>query len=143
MWGIRFHSRQKRRPLWRALALAYALLLQSILGPAAANAHAFAMAEHEVFGLGMLCLEDGRVVVADPGKSAPQQQAPASDCLSCKTACASTFGVAALPLPETAPLYVVSGPDQWVSIVPVNDRLPRPARYTSDLATRAPPIALI
>jgi hypothetical protein len=143
MRGFLFYSRGKRRSIWRVLALAYMLLLQSILGPAVANAHAFAMAQHEALGLGMLCLEDGQVVVADPGKSAPQEQAPQGDCLSCKIACASTFGVAALPLPEAAPLYIISGLDQWVPALPTDEILPRPARYTSDLATRAPPSALI
>jgi hypothetical protein len=139
----KYTHRRVRRPLWLALAFAYALLLQSILGTAAASAHAFAMAQHEALGLGMLCLEDGRVTVADPSRTAPESQAPAEDCLSCKTACAAGCGTATLPLPEADPLYVISGFGQAGSWpIAISDR-PLPARFASDLASRAPPTATI
>ena len=88
-----------KRPVFRTLALAYALLLQAILGPTLANAHAFAQAEHEALGLGVLCLEDGRVTVADPGKSAPARPGAAIDRLACQIACSVGVIVPALPEP--------------------------------------------
>jgi len=143
MRGATFLSSLRRRPLWPILALAYVLLFQSVLGQAAANAHAFAMAQHEALGLGMLCLEDGRIVVADPAKSAPQDQTPEGDCLSCKIACGAAIGMPVLPLPETAALFIIppsatTAPTPRVDIV-----VARPARFPSDLAAQAPPAALI
>jgi hypothetical protein len=143
MRGTTFLSRLRRRPLWPILALAYALLFQSVLGQAVANGHAFAMAQHEALGLGMLCLEDGRIVVADPAKSAPRDQTPEGDCLSCKIACAAAIGMPVLPLPETAALFIVP-PTATIALASrVDIIVARGALFPSDLAAQAPPAGLI
>ncbi|MBI2254134.1 MAG: hypothetical protein HYU58_05910 [Proteobacteria bacterium] len=119
--------------------LAYALLIQSILGPAVAGAHAFAMAQHEALGLTALCA-DGSVTSNEP---AHERQAPEGDCFSCKIACTASFGVAALPVPETAATYVATDFAQLHLLPPADDEWPSPVRYKSDLASRAPPASLI
>jgi len=133
------HPERRRKLLWPVLALAYALLVQSILGPAAASAHAFAMAQHEALGLSHLCA-DG---TGAPSSPAPQNQEPAGDCLSCKIACTANFGVAALPVPETPAIYTATNHADQPLPLPADDQAPRSARYASDLASRAPPAALI
>lgn len=125
--------------MWPVLALAYVLLVQSILGPAAASAHAFAMAQHEALGLSHLCADGSDA----PGNPAPQNQAPEGDCLSCKIACTASFGVAALPVPETPAIYIATLHIGQFLQLPADDLAPRSARYASDLASRAPPAALI
>lgn len=143
MRGPNFLSKLRRRPLWPVLALAYVLLFQSILGTAAASAHAFAMAQHDALGLGMLCLEDGRIVVADPATSAPGQQAPEGDCLACKIACAAAIGMPMLPLPEAAAEFVIY-PRALVASAPAAEIVfARAVLFPSDLASRAPPASLI
>nr|WP_298684177.1 hypothetical protein [uncultured Dongia sp.] len=143
MRATNFLKPLRRRSLWPILALAYALLFQTTLGQAAANAHAFAMAQHEALGLGMLCLEDGRIVVADPAKSAPQDQAPDGDCLACKIACAAAIGMPVLPLPEAAALFIVPSSATIAPTPRVAGIVARAALFPSDLAAQAPPAALI
>lgn len=94
-------------------------------------------------GLGMLCLEGGRVVVADPGKTAPQNQAPEGDCLACKIACAAAVGMPVLLQPDTVATFIIY-PTQSIVFSPRPDTiLARLARFQSDLTTRAPPAVLI
>ena len=143
MRGPSFLSKLRRRSLWPVLALAYVLLFQSILGLAAANAHALAMAQHEVLGLGMLCLEDGRIVVADPAKSAPDSQVPDGDCLACKIACANAQIGLTLPPPPALPLHVPAVSSVVSHLLGEAVALPGSSRYHSDLANRAPPAARI
>jgi hypothetical protein len=121
------------------LALAYALLVQSILGPAAASAHAFAMAQHEALGFTHLCA-DGSGAPAAP---TPKNQTPEGDCLSCKIACTASFGVAGLPVPESPAIHIASSYTPQQLPLAADDLKPRSARYASDLASRAPPAALI
>lgn len=138
--------RQKRlsliafdKPVFRTLALAYALLLQSILGSALASTHAYAMAEQQALGLAMLCAEGG---LALPGKQAPTSPASDRDCFNCKTACIGLGGQLDLPPPQ-AP--------RPAAIVPIQAPAPRAiaqqafsrtSRFPSDLANRAPPARL-
>ncbi|WP_368412871.1 hypothetical protein [Dongia sp.] len=143
MRGPSFLSKLRRRSLWPVLALAYVLLFQSILGLAAANAHALAMAQHEVLGLGMLCLEDGRIVVADPAKSAPDSQVPDGDCLACKIACAAAIGMPVLPAPDATAEFIIY-PRAVIATAPLAEiPFARFALFPSDLPSRAPPAALI
>lgn len=143
MRRVTFLKALRRRPLWPVLAFAYVLLAQSILGNAAASAHAFAMAQHEALGLGVLCLENGKMAVADPARTAPQEQMPAGDCLACKIACAAAIGMPVLPQPDMVALFTIH-PD--VSLVPssrTDDILARLVLFPSDLPSRAPPADLI
>lgn len=133
------HPLRRRKHLWPVLALAYALLIQSILGPAAASAHAFAMAQHEALGLAHLCADGSGA----PTAPTPKNKAPEGDCLSCKIACTSSFGVAGLPVPETPAIHIASAQAGQHLPLPADDPAPRAARYASDLASRAPPAALI
>lgn len=143
MRGPGILSTLRRRPLWPILALSYMLLFQSTLGNAAASAHAFAMAQRDALGLGMLCLQDGHVVVADPRKSAPQDQAPEGDCLACKVACAAAIGIPVLPLPETAALFIIYPPQSSIPAPRAEVFAGRSVLFPSDIASRAPPAALI
>lgn len=133
------HTERRRKRLWPVLALAYALLIQSILGPAAASAHAFAMAQHEALGFAHLCADGSGA----PTAPTPKNQAPEGDCLSCKIACTASFGIAALPVPEAPAIHIASGFPRQQLPLPADDLAPRSARYASDLASRAPPAALI
>jgi hypothetical protein len=139
MRGRSTHPERRRKHLWPVLALAYALLVQSILGPAAASVHAFAMAQQEALGLSHLCADGSDA----PSNPAPQDRAPEGDCLSCKIACSANFGVAALPVPATPAIYIATYDAGQPLPPPADDLAPRSARYASDLASRAPPAALI
>lgn len=128
----------RRKHLWPVLVLAYALLIQSILGPAVAGAHAFAMAQHEALGLTALCADGS----GTPTAPVDQKQSD-GDCFACKIACTASFGVAALPAPAAAAIHVASGLPQPALPLLIDDRAPNAARYRSDLASRAPPAILI
>lgn len=142
MRGRNFLQTLRRRSLWPVLVLAYVLLSQSILGNAAASAHALAMAQHDAMGLGMLCLEDGRIVVADPTKRAPQDQGTESDCLACKIACAAAIGMPVLPLPEMVALFTIYPAASLVPAPRADAIVAHAALFPSDLASRAPPAKL-
>lgn len=129
----------RRKHLWPVLVLAYALLIQSILGPTVAGAHAFAMAQHEALGLATLCADGS----GTPTAPLDQKQSPDGDCFACKIACMASFGVAALPTPEAPAIHVASGLRQVALPLLADDRAPNSPRYKSDLASRAPPANLI
>lgn len=129
----------RRKHLWPVLVLAYALLIQSILGPTVAGAHAFAMAQHEALGLATLCADGS----GTPTAPVNQKQSPDGDCFACKIACTASFGVAALPAPEAAVIHIASLRPWQAPDLLTDDRAPTSARYKSDLASRAPPAILI
>lgn len=127
------HRQHRRQFIGPVLLLAYALLIQSVLGPVAATAQTFIIAEHDALGLSMLCADGGNTQNRLP----LQEKAPQGDCLTCKIACTSSFGIVALPAPEASTIYIAS-PRQGVLLYD-NDSAPLTIRYRSDLASRAPP----
>lgn len=139
--------RQKRlplidldRPVFRTLALAYALLLQAILGSALASTHAFAMAERQALGLAALCADRE---ATHPAQHVPAGPASDRDCFNCKTACVGTGGQIALPqplAPSLVPPTLLLAPAPRV--VAQSD-FPPASRFPSDLANRAPPVRSI
>lgn len=132
----------RRRSFLPALMLGYVLLFQAILGPAAASAHAFAMAQQDMLGLAMLCVEDGTEGrrIADPDSS--EQQAPASDCLNCGIACAAGIAMPVLPQPDLLPLYLIARAEAASHARHAEITLPRQALFDSDLPARAPPATI-
>ncbi|MDY0870431.1 hypothetical protein [Dongia rigui] len=97
------------------------------------------MAQHEALGLTALCADGSNT----PNAPAPQKQVPDGDCFACKIACTASFGVAALPAPEAAAIYVASTIPWQALPLATDDTASSQARYKSDLASRAPPAALI
>ncbi|WP_374383934.1 hypothetical protein [Dongia sp.] len=127
------------RPVLRTLALAYALLLQSVLGTALASTHAFAMAEQQALGLVSLCADGA---VSTPTKQAPGSPASDRDCFNCKTACIGIGGQIALPQPP-APIFMPVAPCSAPAPRAIATPHILPAsRFPSDLANRAPPVRL-
>jgi hypothetical protein len=132
----------RRRSFLPALMLGYVLLFQAILGPVAASAHAFAMAQQEALGLAMLCVEegsDGRRI-AEPGSA--EEQAPAGDCINCKLACGAGIAMPVLPQPDLLPLYRIVRTEAAAHALHAEAKLPRPALFDSDLPARAPPATI-
>jgi hypothetical protein len=132
----------RRRSLLPALMMGYVLLFQAILGSAATNAHAFAMAQQEALGIAILCIEDGTDGrrLADLGDR--EGQPPAADCINCKAACAAGSAMPAMTAPELAPLYLIALAEARIRGIHADPVLPRAALFDSDLPSQAPPAAI-
>lgn len=135
-------KRLRRRSFLPALILGYVLLFQAILGSAAANAHALAMAQQDALGIAMLCIEDGTNGrrLADLGDR--EGQPPAGDCINCKIACGAGIAMPVLTPPELAPLYLIALAETALRAIHADTTLSRAALFDSDLPTRAPPATI-
>ena len=132
----------RRRSFIPALILGYVLLFQAILGPAAASAHAFAMAQQDALGLAMICVEDGTLGRKIAEKGSPEQAPPAGDCINCGIANAHVGPLAMLPPPDLVPLYLIARAEAKADALHADATLPRAALFESDLPARAPPATI-
>lgn len=132
----------RRRSLLPALGLGYVLLFQAILGPAAASAHAFAMAQQEALGLAMICVEDGIAGRSIAERGSPEQAPPPGDCINCGIAGIHHGPDSMLPAPELVPLYRIARAEALTEARHADIALPGAALFDSDLPARAPPAAI-
>lgn len=129
----------RRRAFWPALVLCYALLLQVVLGNAAASAHAFALAQQDALGLAILCVEEGIEGrrLAGPGEVAGQPDP--RDCIACKIASAAGSAMPAAAPYDPPLLYPIRRGEIRMAAVAADAAMPPAAVYDSDRSSRAPP----
>lgn len=128
--AARKHATPRLRGMAMALALAYVLVLQALLGGVASGAHAAGGVTVDAYGQ-VLCLGSS---ASAPSPADPSHHAP--DC--CTTGCNMSAG-SALPPPANAALAAPS-------VQPLRTALPRTPRLALAAArsprhTRAPPLA--